>query len=102
MELAERRLRESLQVIDVRGATEWEAGHLPDTDNIPVGLLAEAVPTLDPLQPIVTQCQSGARSAIAASVLLRAGRLDVANLVGGYVGWRDAGLPVEHAQRISA
>jgi hydroxyacylglutathione hydrolase len=102
MELAERRLREPLQVIDVRGATEWEAGHLPDTDNIPVGLLAEAVPTLDPLQPIVTQCQTGARSAIAASVLLRAGRLDVFNLVGGYVGWRDAGLPVEHAPRISA
>jgi len=102
MELAERRLREPLQVIDVRGATEWEAGHLPDTDNIPVGLLAEAVPSLDPLQPIVTQCQSGARSAIAASVLLRAGRLDVFNLVGGYVGWREAGLPIAHDPRVSA
>jgi hydroxyacylglutathione hydrolase len=101
MALAERRIRESLQVIDVRGATEWDAGHLPDTRNIPVGLLAEAVPSLDPLQPIVTQCQSGARSAIAASVLLRAGRSDVANLTGGYLGWRDAGLPISHAQRVS-
>jgi hydroxyacylglutathione hydrolase len=95
-ELAERRLQAPLQVIDVRGATEWEAGHLPQTRNIPVGLLADAVATLDPERPIVTQCQSGARSAIAASVLLRAGRLDVVNLVGGYVGWRDAGLPVDH------
>ncbi len=102
MALAERRVRESVQVIDVRGAMEWEAGHLPDTTNIPVGLLADAVPSLDALQPIVTQCQSGARSAIAASVLLRAGRLDVANLVGGYQGWRDAGLPVAHDQRITA
>jgi len=102
MALAERRVRESLQVIDVRGATEWDAGHLPETTNIPVGLLADAVSSLDPRQPIVTQCQSGARSAIAASVLLRAGRLDVANLVGGYVGWRDAGLPVAHDQRVSA
>lgn len=101
-ELAERRLREPLQVLDVRGATEWDAGHLPDTQNIPVGLLADAAPALDPLRPIVTQCQSGARSAIAASVLLRAGRLDVFNLVGGYVSWRDAGLPVEHVPRISA
>lgn len=101
-ELAARRGRESLQVIDVRGATEWDAGHLPETINIPVGLLADATPSLDPLQPIVTQCQSGARSAIAASVLLRAGRLDVANLVGGYLGWRDAGLPIVHGQRVPA
>ena len=63
-------------------------------------LLSEQVAGLDPLQPIVTQCQSGARSAIAASVLLRAGRLDVFNLSGGYVAWRDAGLPVAHAQGV--
>jgi len=40
-------------------------------------------------------CAGGARSAIAASVLLRAGFLDLTNLIGGYSAWLRAGLPVE-------
>jgi hydroxyacylglutathione hydrolase len=102
MELAERRLREPLQVIDVRGASEFDAGHLPDAVSVPVGLLAETAPLLDPRQPVVLQCQSGARSMIASSVLLRAGRRDLFNLTGGFVAWRDAGLPVDRASRVPA
>jgi hydroxyacylglutathione hydrolase len=101
-ELAELRIRQDVQVLDVRGAAEWEAGHLPDTQNIPVGLLADAAASLDPLRPIVLQCQSGARSMIASSVLLRAGRLDIQNLTGGFVAWRDAGLPVDRTPRALA
>ena len=101
-ELAERVLREPTQVLDVRGASEYEAGHLPDARNVPLGSLAESVSSLEPLQPVVVQCQGGARSAIAASVLLRAGRHDVFNLSGGFVAWRDAGLPVDRAMRTSA
>ncbi len=101
-DLAALRIRENVQVLDVRGATEWEAGHLPDTQNIPVGLLADAARSLDPLRPIVLQCQSGARSMIASSVLLRAGRLDIQNLTGGFVAWRDAGLPVDRTPRAIA
>ena len=84
-----------LQVIDVRGHTEWEAGHLPGVRNVPVGLLAESLYTL-PTGPFVVQCQSGARSMIAASVLHRMGRNDVRNLVGGYADWSAKGLPVEN------
>jgi hydroxyacylglutathione hydrolase len=90
------------QVLDVRGASEFAAGHLPGTRNVPVGLLADAVPSLATDRPIVVQCQSGARSAIAASVLLRAGRYDVHNLVGGYLAWRDAGLPIERSPEVTA
>ena len=79
----------------VRGHTEWEAGHLPGVRNIPVGLLAESLYTL-PTGPFVVQCQSGARSMIAASVLHRVGRSDVRNLVGGYADWSAKGLPVEN------
>lgn len=92
---AARRAGETLQLIDVRGASEYEAGHLPDSRNIPVGMLSDALDQLDENQSLVVQCQSGARSAIAASVLLRAGRQNVHNLTGGYVAWKDASLPTE-------
>jgi hydroxyacylglutathione hydrolase len=80
---------EAVTVIDVRGAGEWVAGHLPQAQHIPLGALADAVATL-PTGPIVVQCQSGARSAIAASLLARLGRADVTSLAGGYVAWRAA------------
>jgi rhodanese-related sulfurtransferase len=46
-------------------------------------------------KPIVLQCQGGARSSIAASVLRAGGFHDVMNLTGGIAGWQHAGLPVE-------
>lgn len=83
--------REPVTVIDVRGASEWNAGHLPGAVHVPLGTLRERVDSL-PDTPLVMQCQSGARSAIAASLLKRLGRTDVRNLVGGYAAWRSAGL----------
>ncbi len=41
----------------------------------------------------ITQCQSGGRSAIAASLLRGEGFSEVSNLVGGYDAWIDAALP---------
>ena len=40
------------------------------------------------------QCQTGARSAIAASVLRAKGLTNVVSLVGGFADWERAGLPV--------
>jgi len=42
----------------------------------------------------VVHCQSGARSAIAASVLEAHGVPHVVNLTGGFSAWQHAGLPV--------
>lgn len=78
-------------IIDVRGLSEWDAGHIPDARHIPLGNLPEAMADL-PAGPFVVQCQSGARSAIATSLLHRAGRTDAVNLTGGYQAWRSAGF----------
>lgn len=83
-------------VLDVRGLSEWSAGHLPHAMHIPLGELPDRVAEL-PAGRVVVQCQSGARSAIAASVLHRLGRTDVINLRGGYQGWAAAGLRTELA-----
>jgi hydroxyacylglutathione hydrolase len=84
----------SLSAIDVRAHSEWVAGHLPRTPNIPVGHLAREIASL-PSGPLVMQCQGGTRSSIAASLLHRLGRTDAVNLVGGFAAWAAAGLPVE-------
>jgi hydroxyacylglutathione hydrolase len=85
-----RRAVDRLQLIYVRGASEFEAAHVPGSTSIPVGLLPHSINQLDATEPIVVQCQSGARSAIAASVLLKLGLPDVADLVGGINAWQAA------------
>lgn len=86
-----------VSVLDVRGRAEWEAGHLAEAKNIPLGYLTDRLAEIPRDKPLVVQCQSGARSAISASVLRVAGIANVINLTGGIVGWQYAGLPVERA-----
>lgn len=60
-----------------------------------IGAFAEArLAVLPTDRPLVVPRQCGARSAIAASVLLARGRTNVASLVGGHAAWQQAGLPV--------
>ena len=80
--------------IDVRGHAEFEVGHLSGVVNIPVGYLVDRLGEIPRETPVVVHCQTGARSAIAASVLRARGFTNVANLVGGYAAWRAAGQPV--------
>jgi hydroxyacylglutathione hydrolase len=93
-ELAPRLARGDVTVVDVRGRSEWEAGHLPGVENIPVGYLDEHLDELPRDGGLVLQCQTGARSSIAASLLQARGFTNVMNLDGGFAAWRDAGYPV--------
>jgi hydroxyacylglutathione hydrolase len=45
--------------------------------------------------PVVFVCGSGNRSSVAASYLMRLGRDDVSNVVGGMGAWNSAGYPTE-------
>lgn len=93
-QVRERQATGDVTVIDVRGRSEWEAGHLPGVANIPLGLLPDRLAELPERGTIVLQCETGSRSAIAASVLEARGRGTVANLEGGFTAWRKAGYPV--------
>jgi hydroxyacylglutathione hydrolase len=94
-ELASLLSDEAVQVIDVRGASEWDAGHLPGAPNMPLATLAARVAEIPRDRPVVVHCQMGGRSAIAASLLRARGVERVANFTGGFAAWRDSGLPVE-------
>lgn len=82
-----------VKLIDVRAATEFRAGRIAQAEHWFLGTLHKTVSTLDRSRPIVAQCQSGARSTIASSILQRAG-FPVTNLRGGFRAWKEAGLPV--------
>jgi hydroxyacylglutathione hydrolase len=92
--LAERLPGGDIAVLDVRGQSEWEAGHLPGVPNIPVGYLVQRLEELPRNKPLVLHCESGARSAIAASLLQAQGLTNVINLGGGFSEWQNAGFPV--------
>ncbi len=94
-ELAARLERNDVRVLDVRGRSEWEAGHLPDVANLPLGELTDHLAELSPEQPLVLHCQSGSRSAIAASLLRAHGFRNVSNLLGGFGEWQRKGYPVQ-------
>ncbi len=83
----------SLTAIDVRGRSEWEAGHIPGVKNIPLGELNEHLPELRDNRPLAVHCQGGSRSAIAASLLQANGMGSVVNVTGGFTEWERAGLP---------
>lgn len=83
-------------VVDVREPAEFSAGHLRDAKNIPLGELSKRAGELDKYKgkAIIAVCQSGTRSAKAASQLKKAGFAEAFSLEGGVAAWTAQGLPV--------
>lgn len=92
------RRRSGFQVVDVRGRSEWETGHLPGALLIPLAELPDRLAEVSEDRPIAVHCQGGSRSAIAASLLLARGHRVVANVPGGISAWEQEGLPVERKE----
>jgi hydroxyacylglutathione hydrolase len=93
-ELQRRVARDGVRVLDVRNIDEYTRGHVPDSLHIPLGRLPERMEEAPADRPVVVVCQSGARSAIGASLLRAHGHAQVANLVGGMNAWQAAGQPI--------
>jgi rhodanese-related sulfurtransferase/glyoxylase-like metal-dependent hydrolase (beta-lactamase superfamily II) len=87
-----------LRIADVRRPAEWDEGHIAGARLLPLNQFAAAIwegkAELDPERPIAVHCKGGYRSAIAASLLRRAGFRHVVNVTGGFDAWKAAGLPV--------
>ena len=82
-------------VLDVRNQSEHQEGHVAGAIPILYGMLPRRLDDVTRGRPLLVYCASGVRSAIATSVLVRAGFTDVYDLIGGFDAWRAAGLPVE-------
>lgn len=76
----------SRQVVDVRQAGEYAAGHLPGATHLELGSVLEGHSAL-PAGALVMMCGHGERAATAASLLEAVGRGDVAIATGGPGEW---------------
>jgi hydroxyacylglutathione hydrolase len=85
--LAKRLKNEDVVLLDVREDSEWEAGHVEGSILAPYRTLREGVPEevkgMD--KPIAVACSGGIRSALAASLLKRAGIKNVEHVADGGV-----------------
>lgn len=83
-----------VQVVDVRGVVEYNAGHIANADNVFVGTLMQNLDKIEKDKKVVIHCQSGDRSAIAYSILAREGFTNVVNYSGGMNEWVSKNEPV--------
>jgi glyoxylase-like metal-dependent hydrolase (beta-lactamase superfamily II)/rhodanese-related sulfurtransferase len=83
---------DAIELLDVREADERDEGHVPGSRHLPYRTArAAAEAGLLNRRPVVTICESGARAAIAASVLQAAGVDARPVLHGGIPDWRARG-----------
>ena len=86
---------DGVTVLDVRGEGEWKSGHLPGSLNVPVASLDRQISEIPRDRPVIVHCETGARAAIAASLLRARGFTDVRFFPGGFAEWHAAGRPEE-------
>lgn len=88
---------EDLIVLDVRERSAFEAGHIAGARNLPRGQLELRVnqELPDPTFRILTVCEFGKVSTLAAATLRELGFRRAVALDGGMKLWREKGYPVE-------
>ncbi len=91
---AQKLIEDGAQLVDVRAAHEWEAGHIAGATHLPLAELAGRAEEIDRERPVVLYCRGGNRSTMAVEALAAEG-YDAAKLGEGIVGWSEAGLPLE-------
>jgi len=93
-ELAQKlRCKDQIAVLDVRSPKEWREGHIEQAIHIPGGELPKRLDELPRDKEVYVICGSGYRSSVATSVLARAGRRALVNVLGGMAAWNKQGLP---------
>ena len=79
--------KEDIQVVDVRGASEFEAGHIAGAVNVFVGTIQDNLDKISKDKQVVIHCQSGDRSALAYSILAKNDFKNITNFSGGMKEW---------------
>ena len=88
------------RLVDVRSIDELAAGMIPGSKSVPLDSLLSCVTEEfpEPETPIILYCKTGMRSGMAQGALRKLGYTNVCNIVGGFDGWKKAGLPIRKAK----
>lgn len=86
------------QIVDVRGATEYNSGHVSGAHHVFLGTLESNLDKLDKNQEVIIHCQAGDRSSIAYSILVRNGFTNIKNYSGGMKEWLAQGNAVNRVE----
>jgi len=81
---------DNVQLVDVRTPKEYNAGHLPNAQNIDFNspTFEQDIKQLDKNKPIILYCQKGGRSAKCADKMHEAGFKKIFDLKGGFSKWQ--------------
>ena len=79
---------ERLSVLDVRNEDEWVHGHVPGAQHVHVADIPHHAHEVAHDAPVAVYCAAGYRSAIAASLLGRAGVPHVVHVDGPLTDWK--------------
>lgn len=79
---------EGVQIVDVRGLTEFETAHIDGAHRVFLGTLEENLDQVDRNKEVVVHCQGGDRSSVAFSILRKHGFKNLKNYVGGMNEWK--------------
>lgn len=83
-----------IQVVDLRGAAEYNSGHIRGADNVFVGTMLNNLGKISKDKQVIIHCQGGDRAAIAYSLLAKNGYSNVLNYSAGMNEWVNTGNPV--------
>ena len=93
------RTRKGARLVDVRSAREFAGDHPKGARNLPPARIKAGDTGLAPQDEILVICLSGHRSPRQAKRLATMGYANVANVSGGLLAWKRAGLPVKASRR---
>jgi rhodanese-related sulfurtransferase len=87
-----------IQVLDVRTAEEYQAGHIKNAlqaNWLDKAQFADRIQHLDKTIPVLVYCASGVRSGQAMKAMSQEGFKEVYNMEGGMSAWKVEGKPFE-------
>jgi rhodanese-related sulfurtransferase len=84
----------SALIVDVREPREYESLRAPGAVSVPLAEFVARHADLPRDRQLLLVCRSGSRSLRATMFLMQQGFSNVANVDGGMIAWKNAGLPV--------
>lgn len=94
--IADVKANTTAQVIDLRGAAEFNAGHIAGATNVFVGTLLQNLAKVPKDKPVIIHCQGGDRAAIGYSLLVKEGYTNVSNYSPGMNEWIKEAQPLSY------